>query len=143
MMVSLTPSTLTNHAFQAAETGAPTEAFGNAEPSQLFTASWKVAGFPWNARKLSMIPANADARFRANLGFAWAFDPDASAAQADKLGLPAPSLHERCLLSKLQRDLKAGEEIMEVSAQSVHLIMLIVRSDDQCTHRLRVQPFSK
>lgn len=105
MMVSLSHSTLTNHAFKAAQ-----QAIAEGLP-----ATRKLIAAP-NARRLSsMIPPNADKHFQANSGFAWELGAAASAAQAAGLGVAAPTLRDRCVLSRLQRDLKAGEEIMEVS----------------------------
>lgn len=127
MMVSLTHSTLTNHAYQSAVTAAQGDA------AKSIPVTRKLAAVSANSRKLfSMIPANADTHFQANSGFAWELGPEASSAQAAGMGVAAPSLRDRCVLSRLQKDLMAGEEIMEVRGQADRKAELHVKRVHLC-----------
>lgn len=116
MMVSLTGATLTNH---ARPTGPQRLGAGNgggvaiAGRRARHLLQLREAHAP--IKKLAIgktvdVPARI---FAPNSVGAWPQDAAAAARLAAGLGVQAPSLTERCVLSRTLRPIKAGEELFE------------------------------
>lgn len=117
MMVSLTGATLTNHA--AKPTGPPRLVAGNgggvATAGRRARHLLQPGGEAHSPIKVANGPiVDGPARvFMPNSVGAWPQDAAAAARVAAALGVTAPSLTERCVLSRTLRPIKAGEELFE------------------------------